>query len=214
MRTRPPPTASSTPAPTGMPTSICSPAPATRRSAATPRNEGVEEISSPDALDGLSPPRTSSSDGLRIGLSRRSGREKYAYARHGLRPALAKACPPQASSAADPRPFSDPLRRRLSAASWTACPPPALFSHVGCFGSYVDPKRAPCAELHAASAGCIGFGQSCRMYARVSSCSRALSMSCDERACPRCVPVHGRRTFASMYVKQSGSTLFQYHIFD
>ena len=39
-------------------------------------------------------------------------------------------------------------------------------------------------------------------------------MSCDERACPRCVPVHGRRTFASMYVKQSGSTLFQYHIFD
>ena len=173
MRTRPPPTASSTPAPTGMPTSICSPAPATRRSAATPRNEGtpapqmrhrtacaraiarrvpamtvmrahrlrtqsvpapqhtsdmsskppplirtgVEEISSPDALDGLSPPRTSSSDGLRIGLSRRSGREKYAYARHGLRPALAKACPPQASSAADPRPFSDPLRRR--------CAPPA-----------------------------------------------------------------------------------------
>jgi hypothetical protein len=39
-------------------------------------------------------------------------------------------------------------------------------------------------------------------------------VSCDERACPRCVPVHGRRTFASMYVKQSGSTLFQYHIFD
>ena len=92
------------------------------------------------------------------------------------------------------------LPRRLSAASWTACPPPALLSHVGCVWSCVGPKRAPGAEFCAASADGVGFGQSCRMYVRVSSCSCVLSVSCDERACPRCVPVHGRRKFASMYV--------------
>ena len=89
---------------------------------------------------------------------------------------------------------------RLSAASGTACPPPALLSHVGCVWSCVGPKRAPGAEFYAASAGGVGFGQSCRMHVRVSSCSCVLSVSCDERACPRCVPVHGRRKFASMYV--------------
>ena len=97
---------------------------------------------------------------------------------------------------------------------WTACPPPALLSHVGCVWSCVGPKRAPGAEFCAAFADGVAFGRSCRIYVRVSSCSCVLSVSCDERACPRCVPVHGRRKFASMYVKQSGSTLFQYHTFD
>ena len=56
-----------------------------------------------------------------------------------------------------------PLSCRLSAASGTACPPPALLSHVGCFGSCGGAKRAPGAEFHAASGGCVRFLQICRI---------------------------------------------------
>ena len=52
-----------------------------------------------------------------------------------------------------------------------ACPPPALLSHVGCVWSCDGPKRAPDAEFCAASAGRVGFWHSCRVYARVPSCS-------------------------------------------
>ena len=59
------------------------------------------------------------------------------------------------------------------------------------FGAVWAQKRSPGAEFCAASADGVDFGQSCRMYVRVSSCSCVLSVSSDERARPRCVPVHG-----------------------
>ena len=80
---------------------------------------------------------------------------------------------------------------RLSAASGTACPPPALLSHVGCVWSCGGAKRAPGAEFNAASDGCIGFLQSCRI---ACSCCVLPVESCPCRAMSvrvRCVPVHG-----------------------